>query len=174
MNENDDYQKPDFLNRPAVITKEKNCETGKEHNSVPYLLMASEGGRRAKSLRMDNGAITLEHPQSDQRRLLFSTDRIFCLATEMDEQWRNGWKDEFHEQLLREGRLTENFVMPHSLIPEIYGKYRKETGRYLVYYQSAAYWFAVWFWNPHGEKRPHRFDHLLYESNPKRVGSDVP
>ncbi len=49
--------KPDFnvLAKCCYYLKEKNCDDwGKEHNSAPYLgLMASEGGRRAKSLRMN-------------------------------------------------------------------------------------------------------------------------
>lgn len=55
-NEGCNYQKPDFLvsSKCCYYLKEKNCDNwGKEHNSVPFLgLMASEGGRRAKSLRM--------------------------------------------------------------------------------------------------------------------------
>ena len=56
-NEGCNFRKPDFLvsSKCCYYLKEKNCDNwGKEHNSVPYLgLMASEGGRRAKSLRMN-------------------------------------------------------------------------------------------------------------------------
>ena len=129
-NEGCDFQKPDFLvsSKCCYYLKEKNCDDwGKEHNSVPYLgLMASEGGRRAKSLRMNGcnyfGASTIRSAPF----AIFHRQDILTLALEMDEQWRNGWKEEFHEQLLREGRITENFVMPDSLIPEIYGTIEKK------------------------------------------------
>lgn len=57
-NENVSYLKPDFLvsDKCCYYLKEKPCDIwAKENNSVPYLgLMASEGGRRQKSL-MING-----------------------------------------------------------------------------------------------------------------------
>ena len=162
-NEGCDYQKPDFLvsSKCCYYLKEKNCDDwGKEHNSVPYLgLMASEGGRRAKSLRMNGcnyfGASTIFHRQD-----------ILSLALEMDEKWRNGWKDEFHEQLLREGRITENFVMPDSLIPEIYGTIEKKPDGTLYTTKAQRTGCSMCGFGIHMEKRPHRFD-LLYESNPK-------
>lgn len=52
-----DYQKPEFpvSSKCCYYLKEKPCDDwAKEHNSVPFLgLMASEGGRRAKSLRIN-------------------------------------------------------------------------------------------------------------------------
>lgn len=169
-NEGCDYQKPDFLvsSKCCYYLKEKNCDDwGKEHNSVPYLgLMASEGGRRAKSLRMNGcnyfGASTIRSAPF----AIFHRQDILTLALEMDEQWRNGWKDEFHEQLLREGRLTENFVMPDSLIPEIYGTIEKKSDGTLYTTKAQRTGCSMCGFGIHMEKRPHRFD-LLYESNPK-------
>ena len=169
-NEGCDYQKPDFLvsSKCCYYLKEKNCDDwGKEHNSVPYLgLMASEGGRRAKSLRMNVcnyfGASTIRSAPF----AIFHRQDILSLALEMDEQWRNGWKDEFHEQLLREGRLTENFVMPDSLIPEIYGTIEKKPDGTLYTTKAQRTGCSMCGFGIHMEKRPHRFD-LLYESNPK-------
>lgn len=169
-NEGCDYQKPDFLvsSKCCYYLKEKNCDDwGKEHNSVPYLgLMASEGGRRAKSLRMNGcnyfGASTIRSAPF----AIFHRQDILSLALEMDEQWRNGWKDEFHEQLLREGRLTENFVMPDSLIPEIYGTIEKKPDGTLYTTKAQRTGCSMCGFGIHMEKRPHRFD-LLYESNPK-------
>jgi hypothetical protein len=169
-NEGCDYQKPDFLvsSKCCYYLKEKNCDDwGKEHNSVPYLgLMASEGGRRAKSLRMNGcnyfGASTIRSAPF----AIFHRQDILSLALEMGEQWRNGWKDEFHEQLLREGKLTENFVMPDSLIPEIYGTIEKKPDGTLYTTKAQRTGCSMCGFGIHMEKRPHRFD-LLYESNPK-------
>ena len=169
-NEGCDFQKPDFLvsSKCCYYLKEKNCDDcGKEHNSVPYLgLMASEGGRRAKSLRMNGcnyfGASTIRSAPF----AIFHRQDILTLALEMDEQWRNGWKEEFHEQLLREGRITENFVMPDSLIPEIYGTIEKKPDGTLYTTKAQRTGCSMCGFGIHMEKRPHRFD-LLYESNPK-------
>ena len=169
-NEGCDYQKPDFLvsSKCCYYLKEKNCDDwGKEHNSVPYLgLMASEGGRRAKSLRMNGcnyfGTSTIRSAPF----AIFHRQDILSLALEMDEKWRNGWKDEFHEQLLREGRITENFVMPDSLIPEIYGTIEKKPDGTLYTTKAQRTGCSMCGFGIHMEKRPHRFD-LLYESNPK-------
>lgn len=55
--EGTDYQIPNFKvsSKCCYYLKEKPCDDwAKEHNSVPYLgLMASEGGRRAKSLMLN-------------------------------------------------------------------------------------------------------------------------
>ena len=169
-NEGCDFQKPDFLvsSKCCYYLKEKNCDDwGKEHNSVPYLgLMASEGGRRAKSLRMNGcnyfGASTIRSAPF----AIFHRQDILTLALEMDEQWRNGWKEEFHEQLLREGRITENFVMPDSLIPEIYGTIEKKPDGTLYTTKAQRTGCSMCGFGIHMEKRPHRCD-LLYESNPK-------
>lgn len=156
-NEGCDFQKPDFLvsSKCCYYLKEKNCDDwGKEHNSVPYLgLMASEGGRRAKSLRMNGcnyfGASTIRSAPF----AIFHRQDILTLALEMDEQWRNGWKEEFHEQLLREGRITENFVMPDSLIPEIYGTIEKKPdGTLYTTKAQRTRMLDVRIRNPHGKK----------------------
>ncbi len=165
-----DFQKPDFLvsAKCCYYLKEKNCDDwGKEHNSVPYLgLMASEGGRRAKSLRMNGcnyfGASTIRSAPF----AIFHRQDILTLALEMDEQWKSGWKEEFQNQLLKEGRLPENFVMPDSLIPEIYGTIEKKEDGTLYTTKAQRTGCSMCGFGIHMEKRPHRFD-LLYERNPK-------
>ena len=102
-NEGCDFQKPDFLvsSKCCYYLKEKNCDDwGKEHNSVPYLgLMASEGGRRAKSLRMNGcnyfGASTIRSAPF----AIFHRQDILKLALEMDELWKAGLKEKYHEKL---------------------------------------------------------------------------
>lgn len=165
-----DYQIPDFLvsSKCCYYLKEKNCDDwGKEHNSVPYLgLMASEGGRRAKSLRMNGcnyfGASTIRSAPF----AIFHRQDILTLAREMDEQWKHGWKEEFHNQLLKEGRIAENFTMPESLIPEIYGTIEEKPDGTLYTTKAQRTGCSMCGFGIHMEKRPHRFD-LLYESNPK-------
>ena len=129
-NEGCDFQKPDFLvsSKCCYYLKEKNCDDwGKEHNSVPYLgLMASEGGRRAKSLRMNGcnyfGASTIRSAPF----AIFHRQDILALALEMDQMWKSGLKEKYHEKLLKEGRLSQSFEMPDSIIPEIYGTIEKK------------------------------------------------
>ena len=83
-----DFGKPEFLvsAKCCYYLKEKNCDDwGKEHNSVPYLgLMASEGGRRAKSLRMNGcnyfGASTIRSAPF----VIFHRQDILALALEIE------------------------------------------------------------------------------------------
>lgn len=165
-----DFQKPDFQvsSKCCYYLKEKNCDNwGKEHNSVPYLgLMASEGGRRAKSLRMNGcnyfGASTIRSAPF----AIFHRQDILTLALEMDEQWKNGWKEEFYEELSKKGNIPEGFEMPDSLIPEIYGTIEKKPDGTLYTTKAQRTGCSMCGFGIHMEKRPHRFD-LLYESNPK-------
>ena len=102
-NEGCDFQKPDFLvsAKCCYYLKEKNCDDwGKEHNSVPYLgLMASEGERRAKSLRMNGcnyfGVSTIRSVSF----AIFHRQDILQLALEMDRMWKLGLKEKYHGTL---------------------------------------------------------------------------
>lgn len=169
-NEGCDYQKPDFKvsSKCCYYLKEKNCDDwGKEHHSVPYLgLMASEGGRRAKSLRMNGcnyfGASTIRSAPF----AIFHRQDILTLALEIDEQWKNKWKEEFHSQLLRDGKIQDSFVMPNSLIPEVYGTIEKKEDGTLYTTKAQRTGCSMCGFGIHMEKRPHRFD-LLYKENPK-------
>ena len=125
-----DFRKPDFLvsSKCCYYLKEKNCDDwGKEHNSVPYLgLMASEGGRRAKSLRMNGcnyfGASTIRSAPF----AIFGRQDILTLALEMDKLWKDGLKEKYRQKLLTVGKIAECFVMPDSIIPEIYGTIERQ------------------------------------------------
>ena len=169
-NEGCDYQKPDFLvsAKCCYYLKEKNCDNwGKEHNSVPYLgLMASEGGRRAKSLRMNGcnyfGASTIRSAPF----AIFHRQDILMLALEMDEMWKLGLKDKYQMRLLREGKIKEDFEMPETIIPEIYGTIEKKPDGTLYTTKAQRTGCSMCGFGIHMEKRPHRFD-LLYESNQK-------
>lgn len=169
-NEGCDFRKPDFLvsSKCCYYLKEKNCDNwGKEHNSVPYLgLMASEGGRRAKSLRMNGcnyfGASTIRSAPF----AIFGRQDILRLALEMDELWENGLKEKYHDRLLRDGRIAECFKMPDTIIPDIYGTIDRKPDGTLYTTKAQRTGCSMCGFGIHMEKRPHRFD-LLYESNPK-------
>ena len=165
-----DYQKPDFLvsSKCCYYLKEKNCdEWGKEHNSVPYLgLMASEGGRRAKSLRMNGcnyfGASTIRSAPF----AIYGRQDILTLALEMDELWKQGLKEKYHDRLLKEGKIIKQFEMPDSIIPSIYGTIEKQPDGTLYTTKAQRTGCSMCGFGIHMENRPHRFD-LVYAENPK-------
>ncbi len=135
------YQIPDFKvsDKCCYYLKEKPCDDwAREHNSVPYLgLMASEGGRRQKSLMMNGcnyfGKTTIRSAPF----AIFSRQDILQLAIDLN--------------------------VP---VPEIYGEIkRKEDGTlYTTKAQRTGCSFCGF--GIQLEKRPHRFDRL-YESNPQ-------
>ncbi len=84
----------------------------------------------------------------------------------MDELWKGGLKEKYHERLLKEGRLSQSFEMPDSIIPEIYGTIEKKPDGTLYTTKAQRTGCSMCGFGIHMEKRPHRFD-LLYESNPK-------
>lgn len=80
---------------------------------MPYLgLMASEGGRRAKSLRMNGcnyfGASTIRSAPF----AIFHRQDILTLALEMDDLWKNGLKEKYRAAGIKDGIITEDFQMP--------------------------------------------------------------
>lgn len=169
-NEGCNYQKPDFLvsSKCCYYLKEKNCDNwGKEHNSVPYLgLMASEGGRRAKSLRMNGCNYFGKSTIRSAPFAIFHRQDILTLALEMDQMWKDGLKEKYHEKLLEEEKIAESFQMPDSIIPEIYGTIEKKPDGTLYTTKAQRTGCSMCGFGIHMEKRPHRFD-MLYKENPK-------
>ena len=140
--ENVNYKTPNFKvsQKCCYYLKEKPCDDwAKKHNSVPYLgLMASEGGRREKSL-MINGC----------NYFGASTTRSapFAIFTRQD--------------ILR---LAIDLKVP---IPEIYGEIaRRENGELYTTRAQRTGCSMCGFGIQLERKRPHRFDYL-YEQNPK-------
>ena len=88
------------------------------------------------------------------------------LALEMDELWKHGLKEKYHDRLFKEGKITERFVMPESIIPEIYGSIEKQPDGTLYTTKAQRAGCSMCGFGIHMEKRPHRFD-LLYKENPK-------
>ena len=82
------------------------------------------------------------------------------------EECKAGLKEKYHERLLKEGRLSQSFEMPDSIIPEIYGTIEKKPDGTLYTTKAQRTGCSMCGFGIHMEKRPHRFD-LLYESNQK-------
>lgn len=139
--EGTNYQIPDFKvsAKCCYYLKEKPCDDwAKEHNSAPYVgLMASEGGRRAKSLRINGcnyfGASTIRSAPF----AIFSRQDLLQLALDLN--------------------------VP---VPEIYGTIERREDGTLYTTKAQRTGCSMCGFGIHLEKRPHRFD-LLKERNPK-------
>ena len=140
VDEGTNYSVPDFKvsSKCCYYLKEKPCDDwAKEHNSVPFLgLMASEGGRRAKSL-MINGCNYFGK----------STIRSAPFAI-------------FNRQDLL--RLALDLAVP---VPEVYGTIEQKGDGTLYTTKAQRTGCSMCGFGIHLEKRPHRFD-LLKERNP--------
>ncbi len=140
-NEGVDYQIAPFVvsSKCCYYLKEKPCDDwAKEHNSVPFLgLMASEGGRRAKSLRVNGcnyfGASTIRSAPF----AIFNRQDILQLALDLN--------------------------VP---VPEIYGTIERKPDGTLYTTKAQRTGCDCCGFGVHLEKRPHRFD-MLRERNPK-------
>lgn len=165
--ENVSYQiPPDEIKLSAkccYYLKEKPCDDwAKEHNSVPFLgLMASEGGRRAKSLMINGcnyyGKTTIRSAPF----AIFMRQDILRLALEMDDWYKNSEKYIIAEEL---GKDPKDMV--DSIIPTIYGEIRENTKGELYTTGAQRTGCDMCGFGIHMEKRPHRFDYL-YQSNRK-------
>ena len=118
--------------------KEKPCDDyGREHNSVPYLgLMASEGGRRQKSLMIHGcnyfGKTTIRSAPF----AIFNRQDILQLALDL-----------------------------RAPVPEIYGAIERADDGTLFTTRAQRTGCSMCGFGIQLEKRPHRFDRL-YEDNP--------
>lgn len=139
--EGTDYQIPDFKvsAKCCYYLKEKPCDDwAKEHNSVPFLgLMASEGGRRQKSLMMHGCNYFGKSTIRSAPFAIFSRQDLLQLALDLD--------------------------VP---VPEIYGKIERKEDGTLYTTKAQRTGCAMCGFGIHLEKRPHRFDQLL-ERNPR-------
>ena len=140
-NEGVHYQIAPFLvsSKCCYYLKEKPCDDwAKTHNSVPFLgLMASEGGRRAKSLRVNGcnyfGASTIRSCPF----AIFNRQDILQLVLDLK--------------------------VP---VPEVYGTIEKKADGTLYTTKAQRTGCTMCGFGIHMEKRPHRFD-LLRERSPK-------
>ena len=135
------YQIPNFKvsSKCCYYLKEKPCDDwAKAHNSVPFLgLMASEGGRRAKSLRINGcnyfGASTIRSAPF----AIFNRQDLLQLALDLK--------------------------VP---VPEIYGTIERDENGQLRTTGAQRTGCSMCGFGIHLEKRPHRFDQLK-ERNPR-------
>lgn len=140
-NEGVNYQTPDFKvsSKCCYYLKEKPADDwARQHNSYPYLgMMASEGGRRQKSLMMHGcnyyGATTTRSCPF----ATFSRQDILQLALDLD--------------------------VP---VPEIYGTIVRDDNGHLYTTKAQRTGCSMCGFGIQLEKRPHRFDRLR-ETNPK-------
>lgn len=135
------YQKAPFKvsSKCCYYLKERPCDLwGREHNSVPYLgLMASEGGRRAKSLKINGcnyfGASTIRSAPF----AIFQRQDLLQLALDLK--------------------------VP---VPEIYGEIVRDEDGTLRTTGAQRTGCSMCGFGIHMEKRPHRFD-ALRQRRPK-------
>ena len=133
--EGTNYQIPNFKvsSKCCYYLKEKPCDDwAKEHNSVPFLgLMASEGGRRAKSLRINGCNYFGKSTIRSAPFAIFSRQDILQLALDLN--------------------------VP---IPEIYGTIERKEDGTLYTTKAQRTGCSMCGFGIHLEKRPHRFDQL--------------
>ena len=170
-NENVNYQIAPFKvsSKCCYYLKEKSsADWSKEHNSVPFLgLMASEGGRREKSLMINGCNYFGKSTIRSAPFAIFNRDDILHLTLEMDELWRNKWKEEFEIKARAEGLLQEDEFFTDSIIPTIYGEIKeKEDGTLYTTRAQRTGCSMCGFGIQLERKRPHRFDRLR-EDSPK-------
>ncbi len=139
--EGTDYKMPDFKvsSKCCYYLKEKPCnDWAKENNSVPFLgLMASEGGRRAKSLMINGCNYFGKSTIRSAPFAIFTRQDLLHLALDLN--------------------------VP---IPEIYGTIEKNEAGELCTTKAQRTGCSMCGFGIHLEKRPHRFD-LLKERNPQ-------
>lgn len=139
-NENVNYQIAPFnvSQKCCYYLKEKPCnDWAKAHNSVPYLgLMASEGGRRQKSLMMHGCNYFGKSTIRSAPFAIFDRQDILQLALDLN--------------------------VP---VPEIYGEIARRPDGTLYTTRAQRTGCSMCGFGIHLEKRPHRFDRLR-EDNP--------
>lgn len=139
--EGTNYQIPPFKvsSKCCYYLKEKPCDDwAKEHNSVPFLgLMASEGGRRAKSLRLNGCNYFGKSTIRSAPFAIFSRQDLLQLALDLN--------------------------VP---VPSIYGTIERKEDGTLYTTKAQRTGCSMCGFGIHLEKRPHRFDQLK-ERNPK-------
>lgn len=140
-NEGVNYKAPPFKvsSQCCYWLKEKPCDDwAKEHNSYPYLgLMASEGGRREKALKMHGCNYYGKDTVRSAPFAIFNRQDILQLALDLN--------------------------VP---VPEIYGTIECRGDGTLYTTKAQRTGCDICGFGIHMESRPHRFDRLR-ESNPK-------
>lgn len=135
--------------------KEKPCDDwAKEHNSYPFLgLMASEGGRRQKTLMLHGCNYISKTTKRSAPFAIFGRQDILRLALEMDAWYHEHWQEFGNLEL-------------DTIIPAIYGEIATNDNGELYTTKAQRTGCTMCGFGIHMENRPNRFDRLR-ESNPK-------
>lgn len=149
--EGTNYKIPDFKvsSQCCYYLKEKPCDDwAKEHHSYPYLgLMASEGGRREKSLKINGCNYYGKSTIRSCPFAIFSRQDILQMAVVVEDWCR------------KTGRLEKWGI--DTIVPSIYGKIKNENGvlRTTLAQRTgcSCCGFGMGF---EANNRPHRFDRL--------------
>lgn len=169
-NENVNYKIAPFKlsSKCCYYLKEKSSnDWSKDHNSVPFLgLMASEGGRREKSLMINGCNYFGKSVVRSAPFAIFNRQDILKLALEMDQIWKDSWKEEFEKEARLKGLLQEDEFFSDTIIPTIYGEIVKNEKGELYTTKAQRTGCSMCGFGIQLEKRPHRFD-FLRESSPK-------
>lgn len=158
--ENVNYQTPPFKvsSKYCYYLKEKPCDDwAREHNSVPYLgLMASEGGRRAKSLRLHGCNYFGESVIRSAPFAIFNRQDLLTLALEMEAWYQKNWDLGYFN----------TGIHLDTIVPAIYGEIAMDEYGTLRTTKAQRTGCSMCGFGIHMEKRPHRFDQLR-DRNPK-------
>ncbi len=169
-NENVNYKIAPFKlsSKCCYYLKEKPCQDwAKEHNAVPFMgLMASEGGRRAKGLMIHGCNYFGKSTIRSAPFAIFNRNDLLTLTLEMDELWKNGWREEFEAEAREKGLLGEDEHFPDSIVPEIYGTIERDEKGELYTTKAQRTGCNMCGFGIQMEKRPHRFD-ILRDHNEK-------
>ena len=144
--------------------KEKPCDDwAKEHNSVPFLgLMASEGGRREKSLKMHGCNYWGKSTVRSAPFAIFSRQDLLQMAIDMEKWYQNHWR-EFNPIYIDSKTGKVSFCEPihlDTIVPEIYGKIERDSNGTLRTTLAQRTGCSMCGFGIHIEDRPHRFDQL--------------
>ena len=166
-NEGVNYGKPpEYIKSSSdccYYLKEKPCDDwAKEHNSVPFLgLMASEGGRREKSLMINGCNYFGKSTIRSAPFAVFMRQDLLRLALEMDDYYKTTMRYEIAEE-----RGVDVSELVPSIIPTVYGEIAMNSKGELYTTGEQRTGCEFCGFGIHIEPRPHRFDRL-HESNPK-------
>ena len=151
------YQVPNFKvsSKCCYYLKEKPCDDwAKEHNSVPYLgMMASEGGRRAKSLRLHGCNYFGKSTIRSAPFAIFNRQDLLTLALEMNDWYQDHWQ-----------RFSDKHL--ETIVPAIYGEIVRDDDGTVRTTKAQRTGCSMCGFGVHMEQRPHRFD-MMRERNPK-------
>lgn len=150
-NEGVHYKIPPFKvsSKCCYYLKEKPCDDwAKQNNSVPFLgLMASEGGRRAKSLRLHGCNYFGKSVIRSAPFAIFNRQDLLTIALEMNDWYLQNWQ-------------KCGFKEIDTIVPAIYGEIARDPDGTLRTTKAQRTGCSMCGFGLHMEKRPHRFDQL--------------